>query len=1416
MVGKKPQIPDRQISSNAVIQYQKQVEYKARDKREKQSRKGKDGKKKKPEKEDKSNYDTDIHIKDTAQILSEFETSLENGLSTDQVNKLRTQYGYNELTPPPSLPWYIKLLLSIFGGFFNQLLWVGSILCFVAYIVAAPEEKDISYLYLGIVLAVVVTLTGVFGYYQEAKSDDIMEGFKNLAPEDVEVVRDGKLSKIEPRLLVPGDIVGIELGMKLPADVRVLECSKDMEVDNASLTGEAEPQARKKVKEDDKTMLPIESRNIAFFGTNILKGKGRALVFKTGDNTLMGSIAAMAADTGAVETPIAREIHDFVKKISAIAFALGISFFIVSYVKSGDPIVAVVLLIGIIVANVPEGLLATVTVSLTLTARRMAIKKVRVKNLESVETLGSTSVICSDKTGTLTTSIMTCESVVFDTERVRVDTSDPEHATNGAFYGPDKMQLPSFKRLLRCGVLCNNSKKVVNEKTGKHSFTSDPTEQAIFKFCLGNIDQIFGGGNDTKVESLRSDHYPKLAEIPFNSKNKWQVSVHNVASPKACFSGETQGDSIIEIKGAPERILTMCSTYCYEGEDIEMTPEVMDRIRALNTEMAEDGERVLGFADMQLDGAAYPQAIKEPVFNPEAMTVDGVAIPEDDGGSGVTVLYEGKKIPVDWKRCTNRDGEPYDALSKIPQRYFMQYLETLVNIPPAQMRLFHKKACKENGLLDDDTLSFGDLGISEGATLLLVVGKYKFAGTSALDANWPMKGFRFLGFYAMIDPPRSSVPDAVRKCQAAGIKVVMVTGDHPTTAKAIAKQVNIIPDRPDMKIGLWTKAGQDPIIPEGDYDAVVVAGGKLKEELEIGASDPDYEERFWNTVLSQRKYCVFARTSPRQKLLIVQACQNRGGIVAVTGDGVNDSPALKKADIGVAMGITGTEVAKDAADMILLDDNFASIVKGVEEGRIIFDNLKKSIAYTLSSNIPEIAPFLFNQTVGLPLPLTTVMILLVDLGTDLAPAISLAHEGKEADIMQRPPRDPERDNLVTWRLISFSYLQIGILQAIAGFYAYFCVLFEWGIEPKHMFGMDSTVLFVPQKNKDKMKYGYFMWCFDDASKQCVYTPAQFDCNWIGWNGDDFDPFRKGNEWAMNNWADYSSQPEFNGWGGNPFENESACKDHKDAGAETFGQFMFASMVCQWAGGSESECTYQIDNGVVEVSEGALPAFDAGSVFAGYTGSLVYKSSGTEDGIVLHTSERYENRYCQEEDYLVVKEMDDSDKNWSDGPAGDTYHLSAVKAINEKRYTQGSDFFKQPLCNAQGEMITMGDGHAASIYPMQMNDRQIALSNSNTAYFISIIVVQWADLMICKTRSRSLFEQGMTNVFMNWSLFFETALGAFLCYVPLAHDVVGTRAIDFVWWTPAIPFSIAIYCYDELRKGVIRQYPKGWLQYNTYW
>merc|ERR1719208_25807 len=435
----------------------------------------------------------------------------------------------------------------------------------------------------------------------------------------------------------------------------------------------------------------------------------------------------------------------------------------------------------------------------------------------------------------------------------------------------------------------------------------------------------------------------------------------------------------------------------------------------------------------------------------------------------------------------------------------MKGIEKQLGVPVAAQRIgfsdFARSGSGDGKIVKE--MSLAEVGIRKGSLIHLQKGPYKFSGTKAEEVNWPFRrklgkdkreaGLVFVGLYAMIDPPRPGVPEAVRKCQSAGIKVVMVTGDHPITAKAIAAKVNIIGPNSQTKqqVAKDKYGGDENRVGEDEYDAVVVPGGELQKVLDTESEDPQGVEDFWNRVLNKQN-CVFARTSPQQKLLIVTAVQKRGGIVAVTGDGVNDSPALKKADIGVAMGITGTEVAKEAADMILLDDNFASIVNGVEEGRIIFDNLKKSIAYTLSSNIPEIAPFLLFQTIAIPLPLSTVMILLVDLGTDLAPAISMAYEGRESDIMQRKPRDPAIHKLVTMRLISFAYLQIGMLQALAGFYAYFTVLHGFGFTPRMLVGLDQHRVFNDQRTETALRDAYYLWCFDDSAYECVYLPNFYD------------------------------------------------------------------------------------------------------------------------------------------------------------------------------------------------------------------------------------------------------------------------------------------------------------------------------------
>merc|ERR1711992_315100 len=340
-------------------------------------------------------------------------------------------------------------------------------------------------------------------------------------------------------------------------------------------------------------------------------------------------------------------------------------------------------------------------------------------------------------------------------------------------------------------------------------------------------------------------------------------------------------------------------------------------------------------------------------------------------------------------------------------------------------------AYAELGGMGERVLGFCDFALPEG----------EFPPGYAFDIdaeNFPLEGLRFVGLMSMIDPPRAAVPDAVSKCRSAGIKVIMVTGDHPITAKAIARSVGIISEGTETIEDLAEKRGVDKKdVNPAEALGVVVHGGEIK----------DMGEKQIDEILMYHTEIVFARTSPQQKLIIVEGCQRMGAIVAVTGDGVNDSPALKKADIGVAMGIAGSDVSKQAADMILLDDNFASIVTGVEEGRLIFDNLKKSIAYTLTSNIPEITPFLFFLMADVPLPLGTITILFIDLGTDMLPAISMAYEFAESDIMKRQPRNPFTDKLVNERLISMAYGQIGMIQASAGFFVYFVILAENGFLP---------------------------------------------------------------------------------------------------------------------------------------------------------------------------------------------------------------------------------------------------------------------------------------------------------------------------------------------------------------------------------
>merc|ERR1711931_401964 len=861
------------------------------------------GKKEKNLNELKQELEIDVHRVSVDELCKRFNSSIESGLSATQADANLAEYGPNALTPPPKTPEWVKFCKCLFSGF-AMLLWLGAVLCFIAYSIQASafEEPPDDNLYLGIVLTAVVTVTGIFSYYQESKSAKIMESFKNLVPQYALVRRNGEKISIEAKDLTLGDIVEIKFGDRCPADLRVLE-ARGFKVDNSSLTGESEPQARTPEFTHDN---PLETKNLAFFSTNAVEGTAVGMVVNIGDNTVMGTIAGLASGLEGGQTPIAKEIEHFIHIITAVAVFLGVSFFIIAFILGYNWLDAVIFQIGIIVANVPEGLLATVTVCLTLTAKRMASKNCLVKNLEAVETLGSTSTICSDKTGTLTQNRMTVAHMWFDNKIHEADTS--ENQSGNSF----NKQAPGWQTLERVACLCNRAEfKSGQEGVSilKKEVNGDASEAAILK-CTE-----LSKGN---VMDYRKRN-KKVCEIPFNSSNKFQVSIHETEDPQ-------DNRYLLVMKGAPERILYRCTSIVVDGQERPLNDEWKDAFNTAYMELGGLGERVLGFCDFMLPADKYPA------------------------------------------------GYPFDAD----------------------------------------------------------------------EANFPLDGLRFVGLMSMIDPPRAAVPDAVAKCRSAGIKVIMVTGDHPITAKAIAKSVGIISEGQETVEDIAERLNIDVSkVNPRDARAAVVHGGELK----------DMSEKQLDELLLFHTEIVFARTSPQQKLIIVEGCQRMGAIVAVTGDGVNDSPALKKADIGVAMGIAGSDVSKQAADMILLDDNFASIVTGVEEGRLIFDNLKKSIAYTLTSNIPEISPFLLFILADVPLPLGTVTILCIDLGTDMVPAISMAYEQAESDIMKRQPRNPFTDKLVNERLISMAYGQIGMIQASAGFFVYFVIMAENGFLPGILFGI---------------------------------------------------------------------------------------------------------------------------------------------------------------------------------------------------------------------------------------------------------------------------------------------------------------------------------------------------------------------------
>ncbi len=771
-----------------------------------------------------------------------------SGLTSVDAARRLEQHGANELHVRKETPEIVKFLRQ-FKNFFALLLLVGSALAFFAEYLDPGQGN----LYIALALIVVVFLNALFTYIQEHQSERIMESFRNMLPPMINVMRDGKARKIEARLVVPGDIILLEEGDKIPADCRLIEIN-NLKVDHSTLTGESEPQLRKLECTHDNI---LESRNMVFSGTLVQSGDGKALVYGTGMETQIGKIVQLTKETKDVETPIRKELKHFISVISSIALILGALFFIVSLLMGKQIIGSLIFAIGIIVANVPEGLLPTVTLALSMASRRMAKKNALIKNLESVETLGSTTVICTDKTGTITQNRMKVTTLSIDN-------------TEWAAQDPELKKEKGLSVAWAAMALCNNARIEAHQHDGGSAsrlpnigFAGDPTEGALLLYA-------------DKLKSIRALQHrlKRIHEMPFDSETKRMITTHHVKGKK----------NIAYLKGAPEVVLHMCKSMYCKGKDVPLTAARKQKAKEIYHRLASRGERVLALA-------------------------------------------------------------------------------------------------------------------------------YKETNQDRADEH----GFTFIGLVGMLDPPRPEIPDAILKCRSAGIRVFMITGDHQLTAEAIARQV-----------GLYTGKGK------------IVNGEQLHT-----MSDDKLRE------LLHEQELVFARTNPLQKLRIVTALRAKGEVVTVTGDGVNDAPALKNGDMGVAMGISGTEVAKEASDMVLMDDNFATIVNAVEEGRTIFANIKKFIAYILTSNIPQILPFIAFVLLSIPLPLTVVLILSIDLGTDLIPALGLGSEKPESDVMKQAPRK-RSERLLTRKLIGVSYGIVGMIQAAAGFFAYFTVLYrggwQWGQE----------------------------------------------------------------------------------------------------------------------------------------------------------------------------------------------------------------------------------------------------------------------------------------------------------------------------------------------------------------------------------
>ncbi|MDP2912391.1 MAG: calcium-transporting P-type ATPase, PMR1-type [Candidatus Omnitrophota bacterium] len=780
-------------------------------------------------------------------VAKQLATYLAGGLSADEAALRLGKYGPNQLKE--------KKGRSPFSIFFEQfqdfIVWV----LIGAALVSGFLKEWVD----ALAIVAIVILNAILGFIQEYRAEKSLAALKKLSSPTSKVIRDGQHAVISSSELVPGDLIELESGDNVPADSRLVYVTANFAAHEASLTGESTPVAKTAIALEEKEIPLADRANMVYMGTSVTSGKARAVVTDTGMNTELGKIAGMIQEIGEETTPLQKKLEEFGKWIVYLCFALVALVFVMGILRGGKILDMFLTSVSLAVAAIPEGLPAVVTIALALGVQRMAKRHALVRKLPSVETLGCATVICSDKTGTLTKNEMTVQAVYAGGRLFKV--TGVGYEPKGEFLSEGDNQanpkdFPDLNKTLVIGTLCNGA-QLAGDDNG-YRIVGDPTEGAILTAAAK-------AGLSKEAKELE---FSFVEEIPFDPERKKMTIVRKSEETLSAF-----------VKGAPDMLLSDCVYIEENGSARTLTREDKDKILKINADLANRAMRVLAVAYKALDREPYK--------------------------------YEAKSV--------------------------------------------------ENNLT-------------------------------------------FVGLVAMIDPPREEVRHAIKECNAAGIKTVMITGDHKNTAVAIARELGF------FKEGSLALTGEE-------LDAVS-------------------DEEFYKEV---EKIPVYARVSPAHKLRIVRAWRKIGEVVAMTGDGVNDAPAVKESDIGVAMGITGTDVTKEVSDMVITDDNFASIVAAVEEGRGIYDNIKKFIHYLLSCNAGEILVMFIASLVGLPVPLLPIHILWVNLVTDGLPALALGIDPVDPGIMRRPPR-PKNEPVIT-RQRAMLMLTQGAFIAFCSLFAFVFVLF---------------------------------------------------------------------------------------------------------------------------------------------------------------------------------------------------------------------------------------------------------------------------------------------------------------------------------------------------------------------------------------